>query len=384
MKDHTPPVTENQIQSAATRDADAQPAQLTFERLFQKREDFEFAVSLLDIGDGARRFLKLMFDAAADSDLRTKLSQPQTPCEIRRDAGTLWFFCDQSTIAEAIDYKDARTVRRALEDLLRIDPEEQLFRKLKVVKFSREHTVYVLNFVELQSRAQIDRDSIIYAAIETVGPNPFTSQHANRHPEIVDTEPMSGGLSGRLSGDMSARSSADMSAPDMNDDDELTLKESSSSSFIEPGEAALIQAAQGDKPREAHAAQPSAQAPHFAAVANGRKSFRDISDEEIRQIAGFTPQGTKRVDLTWRRQTLRAYFKDAIREGLAEDTAAAFNLFAETFCMSARYEVTGSRAGWLRKCWTNYKQNGRPPTITRADKDRCRDLYETPTAAVSR
>ena len=111
--------------------------------------------------------------------------------------------------------------------------------------------------------------------------------------------------------------------------------------------------------------------PAFRSAAMCR-SFADIADKDIRRVAGYDADGRGRaLPAVERAQLLAAYFASAVSIG--EATRDQLPQFAGVFCMAARKPVSGSRAGWLRKVWSNFRA-GRKPALLPDDKTRAAEL----------
>jgi hypothetical protein len=116
---------------------------------------------------------------------------------------------------------------------------------------------------------------------------------------------------------------------------------------------------------------------HDARGPERRARFDDISDRDIRGIAGFAVEINGRTGTaseSSRLKKLREYFDDAVQAGLA--APEEFRLFAALFrCVGRRSDVK-FRPRYLRTLWTNRNEKPLEGVVTTADREYVRRLLE--------
>jgi hypothetical protein len=378
-----------------------QPEQLTLDRQFQRRDEFDQALYLLDIPDREKRFLSLMYDISADANLPQRLNTADLSCEVRRDSKAIWLVCDQSMLAAQLGYADARTVRDIVGTFRQIDPAEILFRKIKVHHNGRERTVYLLNLKELDRRTQIDRESIICRAVELVAGDPFGDGFSTEsHPELStvpapDSAGSSGGNSGRSSGGSSAGSSGGLSSGFQSEsptNTEVTANPVASPDSAGSSGGGAKTLGLSTTPDSAlhesrdyvniltHEGTEAAELENSAAVrpalpGSAPVRFYEIAEDHIRAISGFAVDG--RCMAPERRLALfDKYHADAVAGGLAADSDRLALL--GVFRLAGRMKRGGA---WLRTVWANRKT--KPPQLTPDDRSCVRQLLSTAAGASS-
>jgi hypothetical protein len=347
------------------------PKQLTLDRHFQRREEFELAVSMLDMADREKKFIQTLYDISADHALREKLSTADLPCEVRRDRHTIWVICDQSALAATLGYSDARTIRKILMTLAESDPEERLFQKRKLSAKGRQQTVYMLSLDELHSLTQIDPDSILYIAIETFGANPFAPKVSNptnedcQNFEIDDNSESGDGAGGESGGRAGGESASDV----ITDEIDVDVSSLKTSSVNDASGADLRGIAQVQARCRANMAVDAGPATLQMPVT--KKSFAAIDDTDVRRIANFAVDGVS-ASIATRRALLEAYFLDAVKAGVASPSDKV--MFTQAFMLAGRAELK-TRGPWLRKVWENAKA-GRPLQLVPRDREQAALLLQ--------
>ena|GEM_PF-6910156 len=117
---------------------------------------------------------------------------------------------------------------------------------------------------------------------------------------------------------------------------------------------------------------------HDARGPERRARFDDISDRDIRGIAGFTVEINGRTGVVSeanRLKKLREYFDDAVQAGKAHPDE--FRMFAALFRSIGRRTEVILKPNYLRKCWDNRNEKPLEGVVTTADREYVRRVLES-------
>lgn len=344
---------------------------MTSELPYQRSDEFDQELYLRPISDNGRRFLRIMFQAANGT--------PPEGCEggiVQRTR--FWLIAEQIVLADLLgvarDIKpDSRTkaVRRTVEEL------ENLGIVKRSVMVDRnedgkpiERLYYVLCLVRLMDLPEIDLNTPAGRVVAHLLQNdPFAE-------ESTTQKPLSGPVSGGLSGALSPGLSGGLSGP---------------SKIPAPVPAPVLRTQQllSPVPDQEQDAQEAGASEDFDSVfgheAIPQRSFSDISEDEVRWIGGFSPQG-KTPSIEIRRRMFLGYFRDAVTNGFArveeaDLLASVFASCARRMTVSADPKVHRVRdpTDWIRTVWINRSKT--PPKVSSADRRIANQLLQSPAAA---
>ena len=327
---------------------------MTNELPYQRSDEFDQELYLRPIDDDGRRFLRLMFQAANGTVEGCKGGIVQRT--------RFWLMAEQTVLADLLGIsreikQDSRTkrVRRIVEGL----EELGILRRATMVDKAEdgkpiERLYYVLCLMRLMDLPQIDLNTVEGRVVAHLLHNdPFADQDDD---SSTDKEPMSVGLSGRLSGALSGGLSGPSKTP-------APVPDLVSINKTLPPDPVPDQE------------QDSGSKEDFESIFGQEKipvrSFAEINPDEVRWIAGFSPQGkTPTVEI--RRRLFLGYLRDACTKGFATTADAALLLQVFSLCGHKMSEggSTGQRVrdptGWIRAVWMNRLQ--KPPKLRPGDK----------------
>ena len=324
---------------------------MTTELPYQRRDEFDQELYLRPISDDGRRFLQVMFQSANGT--------PPDGCEggiLKRTR--FWLLAEQIVLADLIgvnkDNKpDSRTkaVRRIVDDL-----ESLGIVKRQTMPDSNDEgkpiqrMYYVLSLTALMDLPEIDMKTPAGRVVAHLLQNdPFDDNQSTQK------QPASGGLSGGLSG------------PSKNPVPVLSPVIAFSKKIIPP-----------DQEQEHDAGGIEEFDAKFGQEKIPDRSFAEINPDEVRWIAGFSPQG-KTPSAEIRSRMALGYFRDAVANRFA--SVNELDLMVQVFCMcghrmSAPSSPNAQRVrdptDWIRTVWMNRKT--RPPKPSPADRKTATEL----------
>ena len=316
---------------------------MTKELPYQRSDEFEKELSLRPISDNGRRFLRIMFQAANGT--------PADGCEggiVHRTR--FWLMAEQIVLADLIgisrDNKpDSRTkaVRRIVEELegLGVLKRSSIVDRTDAGK-PVERLYYVLCLIRFMDLPEIDLNT----------PAGRVVSHLLQHDPFDNESTKKNELSGALSGGLSGPSKNPAPAPVLKNNQILTPVP--------------------DQEQEHDAGAMEDFDSVFGQEGIPQRSFAEINPDEIRWIAGFSPQGkTPTPDI--RRRMFLGYFRDAVANGFACLSEAG--LMLQVFSMaghrmsapsSPNVEKVRDPTDWIRTVWMN--RGKRPPKSSAVDR----------------
>jgi hypothetical protein len=336
---------------------------MTKELPYQRSDEFDQELYLRPISDNGRRFLRIMFQAANGT--------PAEGCEggiVHRTR--FWLMAEQIVLADLMGISrenkpDSRTkaVRRVVEEL------EGLGILKRSVMVDRnedgkpvERLYYVLCLIRLMDLPEIDLNTPAGRVVAHLLQNDPFEQESTTKP------PVSGGVSGPLSGGLSGPSKNPAPVP------VLRTKE--------------IFTPVPDQEQEHDAGGMEDFNSVFGQEQIPERSFAEISPDEVRWIAGFSPQGkTPSPDI--RRRMFLGYFRDAVARGFARVSDAG--LLLQVFSMaghrmsapsSPNVDKVRDPTDWIRTVWMN--RGNRPPKASPADRKVAAELMACRPVEVAR
>jgi hypothetical protein len=317
---------------------------------FSDDQRLRFSQTINDkpLNDRARKFLRLSFDATCEH------SKPGL--RVRYYDRTLIISCPQERLAELLDGCSVKTVQRMLEELEAVGVLEKRKTVPKTDGAPVQKTVYLVFLDRLEELPSLDPTDELDSVILDSDGDLRGSGRRSAHPETDVVCPVVCPVVSDVARDVvcpvvSVVASDVVSL--MNHDHE-GLNEIINSSITHDQES------------------------HDAREPERRARFDDISDRDIRGIAGFSVEINGRTGTASeasRLKKLREYFDDAVQAGLADP--GDFRLFAALFrCVGRRTDVK-FRPRYLRTLWTNRNEKPLEGVVTTADREYVRRLLES-------
>jgi hypothetical protein len=324
---------------------------MTKELPYQRSDEFDQELYLRPISDNGRRFLRIMFQAANGT--------PADGCEggiVHRTR--FWLMAEQIVLADLMgisrDNKpDSRTkaVRRVVEELEGLGILKRCFMVDRNDDGKPiERLYYVLCLIRFMDLPEIDLNTPAGRVVaHLLSHDPFDDESTTNLPL---SGRVSGGLSGPLSGGLSGPSKNPAPVPVLNNNPIFTPVP--------------------DQEQEHDAGAMEDFDSVFGQEKIPERSFAEIDPDEVRWIAGFSPQG-KTPTPEIRRRMFLGYFRDAVANGFARVSEAELMLQVFSMAghrMSAPSSPTVDRVrdptDWIRTVWMN--RGNRQPKTTPKDR----------------
>ena len=306
-------------------------------RYFDLSQDqrLRFAQTVNDkpLSDRGRKFLRYAFDSTTEhgkAGLRTRYYDR-----------SLIVSCPQERLAELLDNCSVKTVQRMLEDL----EETGILERRRVVPKTDgppvQKTVYVIFLDRLEALPSLDpTDELDCVILDCEGDLRGTGERHLRHPE------------NDVVWDVVSDVVSDVASFMSHDHEGLNEFNSFSKDPSIPHD------------HERHDTQPTAR-------------FDDMTDRDIRGIAGFQVEANGRVGTPTelnRLKKAREYFADAVNAGLAHPDE--WKMFLALFRNVGRRTDVKIRPRYLRTLWQNRSTKPLEGVVTVADREYVRQLLE--------